>query len=84
MAKATKLAANHFVRAGLDWREPDRNERTGNCVTCDPHAWQKEIVDYVLGGKLGNHRAIHWHMKFASCHYVVFPGRIIRIKAQRI
>ena len=48
MAEAAKLSANHFVGPGLEWREPDRNKRTGNRVTRDAHVWQKEIVDHVL------------------------------------
>ncbi len=38
MAKSAQLAANHFIAPGLDWSEPNRNERTGNRVTGDSHA----------------------------------------------
>src|SRR5207249_10505580 len=48
MAEAAKLAANHFVGAGLDWREPDRNERTRDRIARDPHTGHKEIVDDIL------------------------------------
>ena len=41
-------------------------------------------MDYVLGRKFGNDRAIHRHVKFASRHNVVFAGRIIWIEAKRI
>jgi len=48
MAQAAKLAADHFVSPGLDWREPHRNARTGNGVRGDAHVRQEEIVDYIF------------------------------------
>src|SRR5207249_6369579 len=48
MAEAAKLSANHFVGPGLDWREPDRNERTRDRIARDPHTGHKEIVDDIL------------------------------------
>src|ERR1051326_7831788 len=39
VAQAAQLAANNFVAPSFQWREPDRNERTGNCVARDSHAW---------------------------------------------
>ena len=48
MAQTTQLRANHLVGPGFDGSEPDRNQRTGDCIATDPHAWQKEIVDHIL------------------------------------
>src|SRR6266480_4936 len=48
MAKTAKLGANYFVSAGLERREPHRNERTGDCVRRDAHVRQKEIVNHIL------------------------------------
>jgi hypothetical protein len=84
MAQTAQLRANHFVRSSLDRREPDRNQRTGDCVATDPHAWQKEIVDHVLRGKFSNDWPIHRNMKFSSRYDIVFAGGIVRIEAERV
>ncbi len=84
MAKTAKLTANHFVSSRLNWLEPHRNERTGDCVRRDAHARQEEVVDYIFGRKLDDDRAIHRHMQLAKGHNVVFASGIVRIEAKRI
>jgi hypothetical protein len=84
MAETAKLSANHFVAPGFNWRKPNWNKRAWDRVAPDAHGRQKEIVDYVLGGQFCDYRTVHWDMKFATSHDVVFPSWIIRIETQRI
>src|SRR5437588_6455858 len=84
MAETAKLTANHFVSSRLNWLEPHRNERTGDCVRRDAHARQEEVVDYIFGRKLDDDRPIHRHMQLTKGHNVVFARRIIRIEAKRV
>src|SRR5439155_7565230 len=84
MAKTAKLGANYLVRTGLEWCEPDRNERTRDRVTTDAHVWQEEIVNHIFRGKFKNNWAIHRHMKFALRNDIVFAGGIVGIEAHRI
>ena len=84
MTEPAKLTANHFVSSRLNWLEPHRNERTGDCVRRDAHARQEEVVDYIFGRKLDDDGPIHRHMQLAKGHNVVFAGRIVRIEAKRI
>src|SRR6266481_2587410 len=83
MAKTAKLTANHFVSSRLNWLEPHRNERTGDCVRGDAHARQEEVVDYIFGRKLDDYRPIHRHMQFAKGYNIVFTSRIVGIEAKR-
>jgi len=84
MAESAQLGANHFVSSGLNWREPDWNQGTGDRITRDPHFRHEKIVDHVLRGKLYNNRVAYRHMKFAGRNDVVFARWIIWIDAQRV
>ena len=84
MAEAAQLAANHFIAPSLNWRKPDRNQRTRDRVASDAHVGQKEIVDNIFRGKLCDHGSIDRHMKFARRNDVVLASRIIWIKAERV
>src|SRR5438093_12167802 len=84
MAKTAKLGANYLVRTGLEWCEPDRNERTRDRVTTDAHVWQEEIVNHIFRGKFKNNWSIHRHMKFALRNDIVFACLIAGIEAHLI
>src|SRR4029077_6856862 len=84
MAKTAKLTANHFVGPGLDWSEPHRNKRTGDCVRRDAHARQEEVVDYIFRRKFDDNGTIHRYMEFTERHNVIFPGGSVRIQADGI
>ena len=84
MTKSAQLGTNYFVGSSLDWRKPNRNQGTGYRVARNPHIRYKVIVNHILGGKLCDHGAIYWHMKFASRDDVVFAGRIAWINAEGV
>src|SRR5438132_1649990 len=41
-------------------------------------------MDHIFRGKLGYHRAIHWHVQFTCRHDIVLASGIIRIEADRV
>src|SRR5205807_9949876 len=81
MAESAQLGTNHFISSGLNWGEPDWDQRTRDRIPRDPHFRHEKIVDHVFRGKLCNNRAVDRHMKFARRNDVILASRIIWINA---